>query len=102
MLSLTVIQPTILNFENNITFSSLLNLFIRRHYAGFQPNGQPPISCTDKPLTPQVRANGVDVAEFSPPRRLSTHEIPGVVNDFRIAARNAMEAGKLFNLNFSF
>ncbi|CAK9167896.1 unnamed protein product [Ilex paraguariensis] len=60
---------------------------------GFQPNGQPPISCTDKPLTPQDRASGFDVAEFSPPRRLSTHEIPGVVNDFRIAARNAMEAG---------
>ncbi|CAK7327827.1 unnamed protein product [Dovyalis caffra] len=59
----------------------------------FQPNGQAPISCTDKPLAPQLRANGVDVAEFDPPRRLRTDEIPHVVNDFRIAARNAMEAG---------
>lgn len=61
---------------------------------GFQPNGQAPISSTDKELTPQIRANGVDVAEFSPPRRLRTDEIPLVVNDFRLAAKNAMEAGK--------
>ncbi|XP_073004064.1 putative 12-oxophytodienoate reductase 11 [Typha latifolia] len=60
---------------------------------GFQPNGQAPISCTDKPLTPQVRADGVAVAEFSPPRRLETKEIPSIINDFRLAARNAIEAG---------
>ncbi|KAL1206554.1 12-oxophytodienoate reductase 1 [Cardamine amara subsp. amara] len=53
---------------------------------GFQPNGEAPISCTDKPLTPTK-------ALFTPPRRLSTEEIPGIVNDFRLAARNAMEAG---------
>ncbi|XP_049379966.1 12-oxophytodienoate reductase 1-like [Solanum stenotomum] len=58
---------------------------------GFQPNGQDPISCTDKPLTPQI---GLDVAEFTPPRRLTTDEIPHIVNDFRHAARNAIEAGK--------
>jgi len=62
--------------------------------AGFQPNGQAPISSTDKPLKPQVRANGVDVATFTPPRRLETDEIPLVINDFRVAARNAIEAGK--------
>ncbi|KAF5202628.1 12-oxophytodienoate reductase, partial [Thalictrum thalictroides] len=60
---------------------------------GFQPNGQAPISSTDKGLTPQVRANGVAVADFSTPRRLKTEEIPHIVNDFRIAARNAIEAG---------
>ncbi|GAB4839507.1 12-oxophytodienoate reductase 1, variant 2 [Ancistrocladus abbreviatus] len=59
----------------------------------FQPNGQTPISCTDKPLTPQLRANGLDTAHFSTPRRLKTDEIPSIVNDFRLAARNAMEAG---------
>ncbi|KAB1210906.1 12-oxophytodienoate reductase 1 [Morella rubra] len=59
----------------------------------FQPNGQAPISSTDKPLTPRLRANGIDVAQFTPPRRLSTEEIPQVVNDFRLAARNAIEAG---------
>ncbi|KAL3641463.1 12-oxophytodienoate reductase 1 [Castilleja foliolosa] len=60
---------------------------------GFQPNGQDPISCTDKGLTPQIRSNGIDVADFTPPRRLRTDEIPQIVNDFRLAARNAIEAG---------
>ncbi|WCJ34869.1 12-oxophytodienoate reductase 1 [Euphorbia peplus] len=60
---------------------------------GFQPNGQAPISSTDRGLTPQIRSNKIDVAQFTPPRRLRTDEIPQIVNDFRIAARNAIEAG---------
>ncbi|XP_074558599.1 putative 12-oxophytodienoate reductase 11 [Curcuma longa] len=59
----------------------------------FQPNGQAPISCTDKPLSPQVGVTGIDVVNFSAPRRLQTEEIPLLVNDFRVAARNAIEAG---------
>ncbi|KAF8714827.1 hypothetical protein HU200_027359 [Digitaria exilis] len=59
----------------------------------FQPNGQAPISSTDKSVKPQVRANGIDIATFSTPRRLETHEIPLVINDFKIAAKNAIEAG---------
>ncbi|XP_031479929.1 putative 12-oxophytodienoate reductase 11 [Nymphaea colorata] len=55
---------------------------------GFQPNGQSPISSTDKP--PRSVA-GMD--DFSPPRRLKTEEIPEIVNHFRLAARNAIEAG---------
>ncbi|KAK9748646.1 hypothetical protein RND81_02G071800 [Saponaria officinalis] len=58
-----------------------------------QPNGEAPISSTDKPGKPQVRSNGVDVSQSSIPRRLTTDEIPSVVNDFRLAARNAIEAG---------
>jgi 12-oxophytodienoic acid reductase len=46
-----------------------------------------------QPLPPHLRANGVDAAEFATPGRLRTDEIPLVVNDFRIDARNAMEAG---------
>ncbi|KAJ8758557.1 hypothetical protein K2173_000278 [Erythroxylum novogranatense] len=60
---------------------------------GFQPNGQAPISSTDKPLAHQVRASGVGVADFTPPRRLRTDEIPSIINDFRTAARHAIEAG---------
>ncbi|XP_050252941.1 12-oxophytodienoate reductase 2-like isoform X2 [Quercus robur] len=60
---------------------------------GFQPNGQAPISSTNRPLTPQIQANGIDIADFTPPRRLSIEEIPQIVNDFRLAARNAIEAG---------
>ncbi|XP_052202707.1 putative 12-oxophytodienoate reductase 11 [Diospyros lotus] len=59
----------------------------------FQPNHQAPISSTDKSITPQLRSNGYDVAYFTPPRRLRTDEIPQIVNDFRLAARNAIEAG---------
>ncbi|KAL1824921.1 hypothetical protein DCAR_0313026 [Daucus carota subsp. sativus] len=55
---------------------------------GFQPNGQAPISCTDKSIGPS--SNG---SHYSPPRRLSTKEIPQIINDFRLAAKNAMEAG---------
>ncbi|XVF00549.1 hypothetical protein REPUB_Repub04eG0010100 [Reevesia pubescens] len=55
---------------------------------GFQPNGEAPISCTDKGVTP-----GLDGVDWSPPRRLRTDEIPHIINDFRLAARNAIEAG---------
>ncbi|KAK0575864.1 hypothetical protein LWI29_008310 [Acer saccharum] len=57
----------------------------------FQPNSQAPISSSDKSLVSQ--ANGVDIGQFTPPRRLRTDEIPQIVNDFRVAARNAIEAG---------
>ncbi|KAJ0024734.1 hypothetical protein Pint_07479 [Pistacia integerrima] len=59
----------------------------------FQPYGQAPISSTEESLMPQIRANGIDVAHFTPPRRLRTHEIPQIVNDFELAARNPIEAG---------
>ncbi|KAL8133192.1 12-oxophytodienoate reductase 1-like isoform X2 [Apium graveolens] len=55
---------------------------------GFQPNGQAPVSCTDKSLSP-----GNDGSHYSPPRRLSAEEIPQIINDFRHAAKNAVEAG---------
>ncbi|KAG6751042.1 hypothetical protein POTOM_045559 [Populus tomentosa] len=55
---------------------------------GFQPDGQAPVSSTDEPISSQVEG-----MEFTPPRRLRTDEIPQIVNDFRIAARNAIEAG---------
>ncbi|XP_058773032.1 putative 12-oxophytodienoate reductase-like protein 1 [Vicia villosa] len=52
-----------------------------------QPNGQAPISSTDKLLT------NTAFQKFTPPRRLRTDEIPDIVNDFKLAARNAIEAG---------
>nr|GEY31760.1 putative 12-oxophytodienoate reductase 11 [Tanacetum cinerariifolium] len=56
---------------------------------GLQPNGQVPISSTDKELMTPHPFGG----NWSPPRQLRTDEIPGVINDHRQAARNAMEAG---------
>ncbi|XP_072954684.1 putative 12-oxophytodienoate reductase 5 [Typha angustifolia] len=58
----------------------------------YQPNGQAPISSTDKQLKPQQMHDGSS-QEYSPPRRLRTDEIPQIVGDFRLAARNAIEAG---------
>lgn len=65
----------------------------------FQPNGQAPISSTDKPLKQQTGSKGAEETtnESRIPRRLKTDEIPHVVNDFRLAARNAIEAGNLIN-----
>ncbi|KAM7280669.1 hypothetical protein ACFE04_007803 [Oxalis oulophora] len=60
---------------------------------GFQPNGIAPVSSTDKGLTSQIRSNDLDVAQYSPPRRLRTDEIPLIVNEFRLAARKAIKAG---------
>jgi len=76
-------------------FLYLSYLILLSNTLEFQPNSQAPISCTDKPVSPQVRANGIDVVQFAMPRRLRTDEIPSIVNDFRLAARNALEAGKL-------
>ncbi|KAL4272134.1 hypothetical protein GQ457_13G000180 [Hibiscus cannabinus] len=59
----------------------------------FQPDGQPPISCTDKPIRAKTQIDGVTEAFFFAPRKLTTREITRVVDDFRKAARNAMEAG---------
>ncbi|CAI9115104.1 OLC1v1015938C1 [Oldenlandia corymbosa var. corymbosa] len=59
----------------------------------YQPNGEAPISSTDKPLKLQLRAGGIELNAYSPPRRLKAKEIPEVVNDFKVAAMNAIEAG---------
>lgn len=63
-------------------------------HAVYLPNGQAiaPISSSDKPLTPQYQNN--EAPHFPTPRPLRTDEIPHILNDFRLAARNAIEAGK--------
>ncbi|GJT41273.1 reverse transcriptase domain-containing protein [Tanacetum coccineum] len=52
-----------------------------------QPNGQAPISPTDKAI---MTPNPYGDENWSPPRRLRTDEIPGIINDHRQAA--SMEA----------
>ncbi|EMS65403.1 12-oxophytodienoate reductase 2 [Triticum urartu] len=51
---------------------------------------QEPISSTDKPIERTPENYSMD---FSTPRSLTEEEIPDIVNQFRIAARNALEAG---------
>ena len=84
-------------FQSNLKDHNWIFIFLILLSTGFQPNGQAPISSTDRPLTPQIQANGIDVADFTPPRRLSIEEIPQIVNDFRLVARNAIKAGKFFS-----
>ena len=62
---------------------------IESFWTGYQPDGQPPISSTNKAL----QKEGSSSTKYPPPRRLTTDEIPKVVNDFRMAAKNAIEAG---------
>ncbi|GKE28987.1 putative 12-oxophytodienoate reductase 11, partial [Tanacetum coccineum] len=63
-------------------------------FLGFEPNARkPPVSSAEKPCSPLVESTGEVLIEFVPPRRLDSDKIPLVANDFRIAAKNAMEAG---------
>jgi hypothetical protein len=73
-------------------FLKLFNFPIKLLFVDFQPNRQAPISSTDKPITPLTLQDGT-IEAFSPPRSLATDEIPKIVDDFRLAARNAIEAG---------
>ncbi|KAM0911717.1 hypothetical protein ACQ4PT_013317 [Festuca glaucescens] len=57
-----------------------------------QPGGAAPLSSTDKGVGPQTSFDG-HLEEFSPPRRLAVEELPAIVDDFRKAARNAIDAG---------
>ncbi|PIN19357.1 NADH:flavin oxidoreductase/12-oxophytodienoate reductase [Handroanthus impetiginosus] len=59
----------------------------------FQPGGNPPISCTDKPIQTDQHIGGSGGAIFSPPHRLTIQEISQVIHDFRVAAKHAIEAG---------
>lgn len=59
----------------------------------FQPDGQSPISCTDKAIRSKVHIDGTTPADFPAPRRMTVDEIKQVVDDFRNAAKNAIQAG---------
>ncbi|KFK43238.1 hypothetical protein AALP_AA1G097900 [Arabis alpina] len=50
-----------------------------------QPNGEAPVSSTDKPIAADPSNEFIN---FTPPRRLTIEEIPNVINDFRLAARS--------------
>ncbi|XP_038986737.1 putative 12-oxophytodienoate reductase 4 [Phoenix dactylifera] len=77
--------------KGGLFFCQLWHVGRTSSYA-YQPNGQAPISSTDRGIAPVTLHDG-SVEEFSPPRRLRTEEIPRIVNDFRLAAMNAIEAG---------
>ena len=63
----------------------------------YQPDGAAPISSTNKRIsTGQAYLPTADgMVDYSAPRALETDEIPLIVEQFRVAARNCIEAGTL-------
>ncbi len=64
----------------------------RISHVSLQRGGQAPVSSTARPAGTKTYIAG-GFATCSPPRALATEEIPGVVEQYRRAALNALEAG---------
>jgi N-ethylmaleimide reductase len=64
----------------------------RISHVSLQPGGQAPVSSTARPAGTKTFIAG-GFATCSPPRALASDEIPGVVEQYRRAALNAMAAG---------
>jgi N-ethylmaleimide reductase len=64
-------------------------------HSSFQPGGVLPVAPSAVPIPPELRTMTADgkVVTYETPRALETGEIPGIVEAFKQAARNAMEAG---------
>jgi N-ethylmaleimide reductase len=67
----------------------------RVSHSSFQPAGALPVSSSAVPISPALKTMTADgkVTTYETPRALETAEIPGVVDSFRQAARNALTAG---------
>ncbi|KAH7439366.1 hypothetical protein KP509_04G057800 [Ceratopteris richardii] len=66
----------------------------RVSHTAYQPGGHPPFSSTNKKVNGKcLMPSGTEYSDYSQPRALKTEEIPHVVDDFRLAARNAIAAG---------
>jgi N-ethylmaleimide reductase len=67
----------------------------RVSHSSFQPGGALPVSSSAVPISPTLKTMTADgkVTTYETPRALETAEIPGVVDSFRQAARNALTAG---------
>lgn len=66
----------------------------RVSHSALQPNNEPPVSSTD--VISQSKTyldHSMERHDNTPPRRLETDEIPGVVEEFRDGARRAKLAG---------
>ncbi|XP_024980623.1 artemisinic aldehyde Delta(11(13)) reductase-like [Cynara cardunculus var. scolymus] len=67
----------------------------RASHQVYQPGGAAPISSTSKPISKKWRIlmPNATYGRYPEPRALATHEIAEVVEDYRRAAINALEAG---------
>ncbi|KAK9864281.1 hypothetical protein WJX84_000448 [Apatococcus fuscideae] len=68
----------------------------RVSHPDFQPDGKPPISSTTKRIpegTVNTLKGAYKFADSAAPRAVDTAEIPGLVESYRIGARNSLTAG---------
>src|SRR3954453_8521275 len=67
----------------------------RVSHSSFQPGGVLPVAPSAVPIPPDLKSGTADgkVSVYETPRALETSEIPGIVDAFRQAARNALQAG---------
>ncbi|KAL4440482.1 hypothetical protein ABPG75_003483 [Micractinium tetrahymenae] len=68
----------------------------RASHNDFQPGGQAPISASAIPITDGTQVFSLSqgkMVDFPTPRALEVHEIPGIVEQYRRAARNAIDVG---------
>ena len=67
----------------------------RVSHSSFQPGGVLPVAPSAVPIPADLRTMTVDgkVVTYETPRALELGEIPGVIDAYRQAARNALEAG---------
>jgi N-ethylmaleimide reductase len=77
--------------EGGLIFMQLWHVG-RISHPDLQPNGQLPVAPSAvKPAGQAVTYNGLK--DYVTPRALEKMEIPGIINDYKIAAKNAFEAG---------
>ena len=65
----------------------------RMSHTAFQPGEEAPVAPSSIRAQAKTFIPGAGYVDASLPRALETAEIAGIVNDFRTAARNAIEAG---------
>jgi len=65
----------------------------RMSHTAFQPGEKAPVAPSALRANAKTYIPGQGYVDTSEPRALETSEIAGIVNDFRTAARNAIEAG---------
>jgi N-ethylmaleimide reductase len=65
----------------------------RMSHTSYQPGEQAPVAPSAIAAQAKTFVPGQGMVDTSVPRALETAEIPGIVNDFRTAARNAIDAG---------
>eukprot|EP00889_Picochlorum_renovo_P006968 jgi/Picre1/33998/NNA_001475.t1 len=67
----------------------------RASHQHYQPNGETPISCSDVPIKGQqcFSSKSMQMEDYPVPRALDKEELPKIAEQFRMAAKNAIEAG---------